>query len=171
LIKEQPQRVEGHYWLALNLCGLASVTGAKNGLSLLPSIIDLLEISLILDEAYDQAGAHRVLGRIYFRAPDWPLSVGDRQKSLHHLSRAVKIAPQDSTNHLFLAEILYFLGKIKEAAAELEKVLNGTTHALGPQGLEDDRHKARDLRKVYNPKKDVAALPVSSGADLTDQIK
>jgi len=154
LIKEQPQRVEGYYWLALNLCGLASVSGAKDALNLLPRIIDLLETSLGLDEAYDQAGAHRVLGRIYYQAPAWPLSVGDQGKSLLHLSSAVKLAPQNSTNQLFLAEVLYSTGKAKEANRALEKVLNGTRHALWPKGLAEDQQKAQQLIRELNARRE-----------------
>lgn len=154
LIEEQPQRVEGYYWLALNMCGLASISEAKEALSLLPRIIELLETSLGFDEAYDQAGAHRVLGRIYYRAPVWPLSVGDVQKSLQHLSLSVKIAPQNSTNHLFLAEVLYSTGKAKEANRALEKVLNGTRHALWPKGLAEDQQKAQQLIRELNTQRD-----------------
>jgi len=154
LVEEQPQRVEGYYWLALNLCGLASVSGAKAALSLLPRIIELLETSLHFDETYDQAGSHRVLGRIYYRAPGWPLSVGDVQKSLQHLSQSVTIAPQNSTNQLFLAEVLYSTGKAKEANRALEKVLNGTRHALWPKGLAEDQQKAQQLIRELNARRE-----------------
>jgi tetratricopeptide (TPR) repeat protein len=155
LIKEQPQRVEGHYWLALNLCGLANVAGAKNGLKMLPRIMKSLRVTQNIDEAYDQAGPHRVQGRIYFMAPDWPLSVGNVKKSFRHLSAAVKIAPENSTNHLFLAETLFFMGKEKEAYQALEKVLAATHHALWPKGLENDRQKAQELMEKYENRKGI----------------
>jgi hypothetical protein len=158
LIKEHPQRVEGHYWLALNLCGLARVTAPQQSLTLLPRIIKLLEATLSIDEAYDQAGAHRVLGRIFFMAPAWPLSEGDVGKSFRHLAAAVEIAPENSTNHLFFAETLYGMGKGTEANRELEKVLAVTEHALWPQGLEDDRKKAQELKEKYKAKRDIALL-------------
>jgi tetratricopeptide (TPR) repeat protein len=162
LIKEQPLRVEGYYWLALNLCGLASVSRAQVGLTLLPRIVELLETSLLINRSYDQAGAHRVLGRIYFKAPCWPLSVGDYQESLRHLALAVKIAPKNSTNHLFYAETLYCMGKRAEAQRELEKVLTVPQHALWPKGLEDDRQRAQELIKEYNPTMNVARQLESS---------
>jgi tetratricopeptide (TPR) repeat protein len=145
LLKEQPSRVEGHYWLALHLCGLADTGGAMQGRRLLPRIMAELERARSLDESYDQAGSHRVLGRIYFEAPAWPLSVGDLQKSLAHLSRAVTLAPENSTNHLYLAETLLRLHRETQARQELERVLTSSRHALPPQGLEDDRREARRL--------------------------
>ena len=106
LMREAPNRVEGHYWLAMNLCGQADEGGKLLGRKLLPRILEELQRAVALDEAYDQAGAHRVLGRIYYEAPGWPLSVGDMEKSLQHLKAAVRLAPATSTNHLYLAQTL-----------------------------------------------------------------
>lgn len=148
LAREQPEWADGHYWLALNLCGLAEMGGARRGLKLIPEIIEALERALKVDPAYDQAGPHRVLGRIYFECPAWPLSVGDIHASRRHLSQAVALAPGNSTNHLYLAETLFKLGKVEEARQELEKVLRATRHALCPHFLEEERlAAARLLRK------------------------
>jgi tetratricopeptide (TPR) repeat protein len=145
LLKEQPAGVEGHYWLALNLAGLADVGGKLAGFRLLLTIMQELERALAIDESYDDAGAHRVLGRIYYEAPGRPLSVGNLQKSLRHLSAAVRLAPEDSTNHLYLAETLLRLRNYPQARQELEKVLTSSRNPIRPLGLEEDRRKARRL--------------------------
>jgi len=145
LLEEKPHSVKGLYWLAQNLCGVAEVGGAGRALTLLPDIVELLEEVAARDPAYDQAGAHRALGSIYYQAPDWPLSVGDRQKALHHLRLAVKIAPENSTNHLLLGDLLLRLGKKKEARAELARVLSSRRHSVWPLGVEHDRREARRL--------------------------
>jgi thioredoxin-like negative regulator of GroEL len=85
------------------------------------------------------------LGRIYYECPGWPLSEGNIHESLEHLSKAVALAPENSTNHLFLAETLLKLGKKEEAHLELEQVLKATRHAHCPQHLEEDRREARRL--------------------------
>ena len=144
LLAQQPDGVAGHYWKALNLSGLADVNRLR-GLKLLPQIMDELNRSLALDETYDQAGAHRVLGRIYFEAPGWPLSVGSRKKSLEQLTAAVRLAPDNSTNHLYLAETLLAMGENAQAREELEKALQARRYAISPQGLEEDHRKARSL--------------------------
>lgn len=151
LIDEGPNRVEGHYWLALNLCGLAEVCGYMMGRRLLPQIMEELEGAVALDEAYDQAGAHRVLGRIYFEAPDWPMSVGDLKKSLHHLQTAVQLAPDNATNRLFLAQTLARLRYTSLALQELQRVLTCTRHAVSSQGLQEDRREARRLLTELSP--------------------
>jgi tetratricopeptide (TPR) repeat protein len=145
LIREEPNRVEGHYWLALNLCGQADVGSKLLGNRLLPRILEELQRVVALDAAYDQAGAHRVLGRIYYEAPGWPLSVGDLQKSRQHLQAAVHLSPATSTNHLYLAETLSRLNEAGLARQELEQVLKSTRAAVKPQDLEEDRQEARRL--------------------------
>ena len=145
LIREEPNRVEGHYWLALNLCGQADAGGKLLGRRLLPRILDELQRAVALGAAYDQAGAHRVLGRIYYEAPGWPLSVGDMQKSRQHLQAAVRLAPATSTNHLYLAQTLLRLQESGLARQELAQVLKSTRAAVRPQDLEEDRQEARRL--------------------------
>ena len=145
LVREEPNRVEDHYWLAMNLCGQADAGGQLLGRKLLPRILEELKRSLALDEAYDQAGAHRVLGRIYYEAPGWPLSVGDLKKSLQHLQAAVRLAPAISTNHLYLAQTLLRLQDNSAATQELQQVLKSTRGAVKPQDLEEDRQEARRL--------------------------
>jgi tetratricopeptide (TPR) repeat protein len=145
LVKEKPDGPEGHYWLAMNLCGLAERGGARRGLKMVPGIVDELEKALKENPAYDQAGPHRVLGRIYFECPSWPLSVGNIPQAYSHLTAAVAIAPENSTNHLFLAEALFKLGKTEEARQELQKVLKGSRNALCQKFLEEDRQAAQRL--------------------------
>jgi tetratricopeptide (TPR) repeat protein len=145
LIREEPNRVEGHYWLAMNLCGQADVGSKLLGGKLLPRIMEELQRSVALNAAFDQAGAHRVLGRIYYEAPGWPLSVGDMQKSRQHLQAAVSLSPATSTNHLYLAETLSRLNETALARQELAQVLTSTRAAVKPQDLEEDRQEARRL--------------------------
>ena len=145
LTQEQPSWPEGHYWLALNMGGLAEQGGARRGLKMVTEIVAEMEKALQGNPAYDQAGPHRVLGRIYFECPQWPLSVGNLPESLSHLQAAVAIAPENSTNHLFLAETLFKVGKKQEAHQELEEVLKATRHSLCAQFLEEDRQAAKRL--------------------------
>jgi len=145
LLEEDQASLAGHYWLGLNLAGLADVGSAFTGRSLLPRILDELRRSLALNEAYDQAGAHRTLGLIYFEAPRPPFSVGDLDQSLKHLTAAVRLAPECSTNHLYLAETLLRLGRKDEARQELARVLSSPRPAWHAPGLKEDQQEARCL--------------------------
>lgn len=158
LSAEEPARVEGHYWLAMNLAGLAEVGGAGRGLRLIPVIVEKLETALAIDETYDQGGPHRVLGRIRCQAPCWPLSEGNIDQSLEHLRAAVRIAPENSTNHLYLAETLYELGKTDEACKELERVPESPSHAVCPAGLRSDCKDALRLLRQYREQQNPSSL-------------
>ncbi|MHC1726649.1 MAG: tetratricopeptide repeat protein [Syntrophobacteraceae bacterium] len=146
LSKEDPERVEGYYWLALNLCGICDVGGAGRALSLIPGIVENLELALAMDQSYDQGGPPRVLGRIRCKAPPWPLSEGDIKQSLVLLRTAAKIAPDNSTNHLYLAETLMQLGEAEEACVELDRALESKCHASSPNGLKEDQGQASTLK-------------------------
>jgi tetratricopeptide (TPR) repeat protein len=145
LLRENPGLGDGYYWKAINLCGVAEVGGAGRALRLLPEIVETMEKAAAIDPTIDQAGPHRVLGRIFSEAPAWPMSVGDIDKSFHHLTLAVQIAPDNTTNHLYLAETLLRLEKQQQALAELQRVLSSTRHATWPLGVEKDRQEARRI--------------------------
>jgi tetratricopeptide (TPR) repeat protein len=147
LLAQEPNGVAGHYWKAMHLSGLADIGSQLQGFKLLPQIMEELKRVLTLDETYEDAGGHRVLGRIYFEAPAWPISVGDKKKSLQHLETAGRLAPENSTNHLYLAETWLAMGRKDEARTELEKVLQDGQHAFTPSALEEDRREAQRLLK------------------------
>ena len=66
-----------------------------------------MEKSIELVPAFDDAGAYRVLGQLYVRAPSWPASIGDPDVAVELLQKAVEIAPGHPINHLFLVEALW----------------------------------------------------------------
>jgi len=57
-----------------------------------------------LDVRFDYAGPARGLGELYFQAPGWPFSVGNKRKAHEWLERAITLAPEYPGNHLNLAE-------------------------------------------------------------------
>lgn len=85
------------------------------------------EIALALDERYDRAAAHRVLGRLHTLAPKVPFVTGwvDRDEAVTHLRRAVALGPEDLLNHVYLADALlqHFPAKGNEAKEILRRVL------------------------------------------------
>jgi tetratricopeptide (TPR) repeat protein len=85
------------------------------------------EILIALDERYEDAGGHRILGRLHTLAPKIPLVTGwvDRGKAVSELRRAVALGPDNLDNHLFLAEALLELqpDKAGEAREILRRLL------------------------------------------------
>jgi tetratricopeptide (TPR) repeat protein len=85
------------------------------------------ETLIALDERYEDAGGHRILGRLHTLAPKVPFVTGwvDRGKAVSELRRAVALGPDNLDNHVFLAEALfeYQPAKAAEAREILRRVL------------------------------------------------
>ena len=85
------------------------------------------ETLIALDERYEDAGGHRVLGRLHTLAPKVPFVTGwvDRGKAVSELRRAVALGPDNLDNHVFLAEALFEHqpAKAGEAREILRRVL------------------------------------------------
>ncbi len=111
---------EVHYYLAANL-GLAvreHITLAVENLDRLQSE---MERALALDPAIDNGGPLRLLGALYLQAPPWPQGIGDLDKALELLEKAVADYPGHPINHLFYAQALWHDGNdasINQARAE-----------------------------------------------------
>lgn len=85
------------------------------------------EILIALDERYEEAAGHRILGRLHTLAPKVPFVTGwvDRGKAIAELRRAVALGPDNLDNHLFLAEAL--LEHQPEKEAEAREILRRLT--------------------------------------------
>jgi len=118
----QPNRPEGHFWMAANMGALAESFGMRQGLRYRGAIKDALLTVVKLDPAFQQGSGDRALGRWYFKVPG--LFGGSKQKSEDHLRRSLTYAPQSTASHFFLAETLFELGRDADARAELQKVLD-----------------------------------------------
>ncbi|MDD1620919.1 MAG: TRAP transporter TatT component family protein [Methylococcaceae bacterium] len=117
-----------HYYLATNL-GLAireQITLAIDNLSRLENE---LKRALALSPDIDDGGPLRILGALYLKAPAWPNGIGDPDKALELLERAVKEYPGHPINHLFYAQALWdeedeaLLPRIKAEFSQGEKLL------------------------------------------------
>lgn len=142
-VAAQPQRPEGHFWLAANMGGLAESFGLRQGLRYRGAIKDELLTVLKLDPAYQQGSADRALGRWYYKVPG--LFGGSKKKSEEHLRRSLTFNPNSTASRYFLAETLIALDRPADARAELQRVLDAPVH---PDWAPEDREfkdKARRL--------------------------
>jgi tetratricopeptide (TPR) repeat protein len=142
-IAAQPQRPEGHFWLAANMGALAESFGFRQGLRYRGDIKDALLTVLRVDPAFQQGSADRALGRWYFKVPG--LFGGSRTKSEEHLRRSLTFNPNSTASRYFLAETLIAAGRRQEARAELQRVLDAPPH---PDWAPEDREfkaKAKTL--------------------------
>jgi tetratricopeptide (TPR) repeat protein len=139
----EPNRPEGHFWIAANMGALAESFGMRQGLKYRGDIKDELLTVLKLDPAFQQGSADRALGRWYFKVPG--LFGGSNKKSEEHLRKSLTYNPNSAASHFFLAETLIDMGRKAEAKAELQKVLDGP---IDPEWAPEDREfqqKAKQL--------------------------
>jgi tetratricopeptide (TPR) repeat protein len=121
-LARQPDDPEGLYWLAVNLGAHALERGKMSALPVVPRMESLL---LRLDQVapgYEQAGAARVLGRLYHQAPAF-ISIGSSKQARRFLDRALALAPDHPGNLAFAADLLLSAGDKASARRYAERSL------------------------------------------------
>jgi len=121
-VSAQPDRPEGHFWLAADMGTLAESFGLRAGLKYRKPVKEELETVLRLDPSFMQGSADRVLGRWYFRVPR--LFGGSDTRAEEHLRASLKYDDQSTVSHFFLAELFLDNGRRQEARAEFQRVLD-----------------------------------------------
>jgi hypothetical protein len=133
-IVHEPDRPEGHFWLAANLGALAETQGRLTGLRLRKEIKAELERVLAIDPAFQDGSADRALGRWYLKVPG--LFGGSRSKAEEHLRRSLAYNANSTASLYFLAETLVADDREDEAAAVLERL---DAAPLDPAWAPEDR--------------------------------
>lgn len=144
-IRLEPNRPEGHFWLAADMAAMAEGFGIRAGLRYRAPIKRELETVLMIDAGYQQGSADRALGRWYFRVPR--LLGGSSEKSVEHLKRSLGYAPESSATHFFLAETYLEMDKKDDARRELEAVLAAPFHPEWTPEDKEFKQKAAELLK------------------------
>ncbi|MBI3291248.1 MAG: hypothetical protein HYZ73_00305 [Elusimicrobia bacterium] len=144
-VAEDSTSAGAHFWLGLSSAKLARLAGPFAGLRYVRITEREMKEVIRLDPTFSDAGAHRVLGRLYHKLPR--LLGGSEVLSRTHLETAVRVAPRHVLNHLYLAETLEALGKYGEADREAQKVLDLPPERRSSSVDEDPRADAERLRR------------------------
>ena len=139
----EPNRPEGHFWLAANMGTLAESFGLRAGLKYRGPVKEELETVLRIDPSFMNGSADRVLGRWYDRVPG--LFGGSDKKAEAHLRASLKYDEHSTVSRYFLAELLLDQGRKSEARTELQKVIDAP---FNPEWVPEDadyKEKARTL--------------------------
>lgn len=136
---------EGHFYLGLCYGKQAEMKSIVKGLSLAWKIKNEMERVVELDPVLSDAGGHRVLGRLLFKLPR--LLGGSKEKSRENLEKAVRIAPNFSTNHLYLAEVYLDEKEYLLALKEIKTVLGMPNDSGREKDLIKEKKKAEELLK------------------------
>jgi hypothetical protein len=135
-------RVEGHFWLGVNLSLFAEARGGFKGAFAILSARRSLKRAARISESYHGAGPLRVLGRLDQRVPR--LLGGDRRRGLLLFERALGITA-NSVTMIYAAELLVEMGERTRAAALLEEFLAIPPDADWEFESVRDRKIARDM--------------------------
>ncbi len=117
----------GLYLVAVNL-GQLIIHHPLKALKDLPRVERSLKKAVEGAPDFDKGGPLRVLGMLYVKAPAWPQGIGDSDKGLELLERAVQRHPDHPLNHFFLARALWDVDG--EAAREAVAVQLAITRNL-----------------------------------------
>jgi TRAP transporter TatT component family protein len=115
------ERVEGHFWVGVNLALFAESQGGLRGARAAMWARNELKLAARVNETYHSAGPLRVLGRLEHKAPRW--LGGNRNRSRERFDRALEIAPGNSVTLLYAAELAMDQRDSARAAALLKQII------------------------------------------------
>src|ERR1044071_7023314 len=118
----QTERVEGHFWLGVNLALLAQVENPLNALRHALSARRSLTRAVRLDASYHAAGPLRVLARLQHKLPR--LLGGGTSRARANFERAINLAPANTVTRLYFSEMLLETGDKTGARTQLKALLN-----------------------------------------------
>lgn len=120
-LAHRSDRVEGHFWLGVNLALLAQLEPRMRASIHALQAKRALRRAIEIDAAYHAAGPLRVLGRLQHKLPR-PLG-GGFARARANFERAISLAPTNTVTRIYFAELLQETGAVDRARSELEAVL------------------------------------------------
>jgi hypothetical protein len=147
----QPEKPDGHYWLGVNNGKYGETKGVMKSLSLVKPIKNSMFKIIEVDRGYEDGGADRVLGRVFFKVPG--IAGGSKDKSLEHLEKSKELGPEDPLTRVYLAETYLAKDRVDDARAELDYVLNMQDDPRWVAGITEAKADAQELLKNKEFKK------------------
>ena len=141
-VKLQPDRVEGHFWLGVNLALMAQLKNKMSALFFVWRAKRSLRRALRLDPSYHAAGSLRLLGRIQHRLPR--IFGGGRKRARANYERALELAPDNTVTRFYFAELLIEIGEMTAAREQLETILQMATDPPWEFESKRDRKLAKE---------------------------
>lgn len=142
-VELEPEKPDGHYWLGVNNGKYGETRGVLKSLSLVKPIKRSMNKIIELDRSYEDGGADRVLGRVFFKVPGF--AGGSKDKSLEHLMKSKELGPEDALTRVYLAETLLKFKEVEKAREELNYVLNMEDDDRWIIGIKESKAEAEKL--------------------------
>lgn len=141
----EPEKPDGHYWQGVNNGKYGETRGVFKSLSLVKPIKAAMNKVIELDRDYEEGGADRVLGRVYYKLPG--IAGGSKEKSLEHLLKSKELGPDDALTRVYLAETYLDMKEVDKAREELEFVLNMEDDPRWVPMVNECKELAREILK------------------------
>ncbi len=138
-----PERVEGHFWVGVNLALFAEAGGGIRGARAVRWARAELKRAVAISESYHEAGPLRVLGRLEHKAPR--ILGGNLKRSRELLDRALAIAPSSTVTMMYAAELAIESGDRDRACSLLQQVIESPIDPEWEFENRRDRELARSL--------------------------
>jgi hypothetical protein len=149
-VRAGPARVEGHFWLGVNLALLAVVEQPLSAIAIALRAKRALNRAVTIDPAYHAAGPLRALARLQHKAPRW--LGGGAVRARENYERAIGIAANNTVTRIYFAELLLEIGGTESARAELEAVINTPFDPAWAFEIQRDQKIAREFLKNRSEK-------------------
>lgn len=120
-VESLPDCPHAYYWQATLIGRVGQTKGILNSLFMVRPLKESLDRVLELDEGY--ADAYFALSQLYLQAPGFPLSVGNKNKALETVEKAVELEPDNAEFNVQFARVLLAHRQNSEAADILKKAL------------------------------------------------
>ena len=138
-------RAEPLIWEGIVLGSLAEQKGGLGALPLLKQARSRFEQALHINDQALEGSAYTGLGVLYYKAPGWPLSFGDKAQARALLTKALSLQPRGLDANYFYAEYLVESRQQAQALPYLQKALTAPDDPGRPLTNAARRQEARAL--------------------------
>jgi hypothetical protein len=142
-VSSRDERVEGHFWLGVNLALLAAELNVMAGARLALRARSALLRAVAIDAGFHGAGPLRVLAKLEQKLPK--VLGGGIERSRVHFDQAIQIAPGNTVTRIYYAELLLRLGERASVKRQLEAVLNSPDDAFWQFEIDRDKRLAKEM--------------------------
>jgi tetratricopeptide (TPR) repeat protein len=142
-VATDPERVEGHFWLAVNLALAAQGDGRFRALRNARQAMRELQQAIQIDSSYHDAGPLRVLARLQHKLPR--VLGGGPVRARINYEAAINLAPENTVTRIYFAELLLESGEWNLAREQLEFVLSASADPGWVFEIERDRRIAKEM--------------------------
>ncbi len=139
----EPEKPDAYYWRGVNNGKYGETRGVLKSLSLVKPIKNDMNKVIELERSYEDGGADRVLGRVFFKVPGF--AGGSKDKSLEHLQKSRELGPEDAVTRFYLADTMLAHDMVDEARAELEYVLSMPDDPRWILAIKENKEEAKEL--------------------------